>query len=329
MLDSGSTRDYGKEKLPERLRTTNPRREGGAADRVKTFWYIVKSMRPWQWTKNLVLFAGVVFSRRFLEIDLVERSFVGFVLFCLLSGSIYIMNDLLDRKRDRGHPDKKARPITSGQLGPSTAIAVSIALIIVLLALSWFVGTSFFFLAALFVILNIVYSAFLKRTVILDAFSISFSFLIRATAGVAVLHPVIPDLELSPWLLICTLFLSLFLAFCKRRYEICALESAGEHRDALREYTPMLLDQLVGLTAAATLLSYSIYTVWPQTVDKFSTTNLVFTVPFVGFGIMRYLYLVYSRNDGGDPSGLLLLDRGILVDVFLWFISVVFILWKA
>lgn len=286
-------------------------------------------MRPWQWTKNLVLFAGVVFSRRFLEVDLVERSFIGFVVFCLLSGAVYIINDVIDRKRDREHPDKKGRPITSGLLGSPAALATAFVLIALLLTLSWFLGRTFFVLALLFILLNMIYSAFLKRAVILDAFSISFSFLIRATAGVVVLHPVIPGLELSPWLLICTLFLSLFLAFCKRRFEICALQSAGEHRVALRKYTPMLLDQLVGLTAAATLLSYSIYTVWPNTVEKFSTTYLVFTVPFVGFGLMRYLYLVYSRNDGGDPSGLLLLDRGILVDVFLWFLAVILILWKA
>ena len=296
---------------------------------MKVFWYTITSMRPWQWTKNLVLFAGVVFSRRFFEIELVERSFLGFCLFCLLSGSVYILNDVLDRKHDGEHPDKKGRPITAGLLAPSTAVTIAIVMLCALLPLSWFLGRGFFILALLFVLLNVVYSALLKRAVILDAFSISFSFLIRATAGVVVLHPVIPGLELSPWLLICTLFLSLFLAFCKRRYEICVLHSAGEHRIALREYTPMLLDQLVGLTAAATLLSYSIYTVWPNTVEKFSTTNLVFTIPFVGFGLMRYLYLVYSRNEGGDPSGVLLLDRAILVDVFLWFLAVLFILWKA
>jgi 4-hydroxybenzoate polyprenyltransferase len=296
---------------------------------VKIFWYIVKSMRPWQWTKNFVLFAGVVFSRRFHDLDLVERSFLGFVVFCLLSGAVYLMNDVLDRKRDREHPDKKWRPISMGLLHPATALTAAIILVGVLLPLSWFLGRTFFLLTILFVLLNVIYSAFLKRAVILDGFAISFSFLIRAAAGVVVLHPIIPGLELSPWLLICTLFLSLFLAFCKRRYEICALQSAGEHRSALREYTPMLLDQLVGLSAAATLLSYSIYTVWPNTVEKFSTTNLVFTVPFVGFGLMRYLYLVYSRNEGGDPSGVLLLDRTILVDVFLWFIAVMFILWKA
>lgn len=296
---------------------------------MKIFWYIVKSMRPWQWTKNFVLFAGVVFSRRFYDIDLVERSFLGFGIFCLLSGAVYIMNDVMDRRRDMEHPDKKGRPITTGLLHRATALTAAIVLIGVLLPLSWFLGKGFFLLAILFVLLNVIYSAFLKRAVILDAFSISFSFLIRAIAGVVVLHPVIPGLELSPWLLICTLFLSLFLAFCKRRYEICALQNAGEHRNALREYTPMLLDQLVGLTAAAALISYSIYTVWPNTVDKFSTTYLVFTVPFVGFGLMRYLYLVYSRNEGGDPSGVLLLDRAILVDVFLWFLAVIFILWRA
>ena len=293
---------------------------------MKTFWYIAKSMRPWQWTKNFVLFAGVLFSRRFYDLDLVERSFLGFIVFCLLSGAIYLMNDLLDRKHDREHPDKKGRPITAGLLRPVTALTVALILIGALLPLSWFLGKGFFVLAVLFVLLNVIYSAFLKRAVILDAFSISFSFLIRAAAGVVVLHPVIPGLELSPWLLICTLFLSLFLAFCKRRHEICALESAGEHRQTLRDYTPMLLDQLVGLTAAATMISYSIYTVWPNTVEKFSTTNLVFTVPFVGFGLMRYLYLVYSRNEGGDPSGVLFLDRVILVDVFLWFLAVIVIL---
>lgn len=298
-------------------------------ERMKTLLYIVKSMRPWQWTKNFVLFAGVVFSRGFRDMDLVERSFLGFAIFCLLSGAVYLLNDVLDRERDRGHPDKRGRPVTTGLLAPSTALVAALALVAVLLPLSWLLGRSFSILAALFVVLNVVYSLFLKRAVILDAFSISFSFLLRAAAGVVVLHPVIPGLELSPWLLICTLFLSLFLAFCKRRYEICELQDAHAHRGALREYTPVLLDQLVGLSAAAALLAYSIYTVWPETVEKFSTTNLVFTVPFVGFGLMRYLYLVYSRNSGGDPSGALLLDRGLLVDVFLWFLSVIFILWKA
>jgi 4-hydroxybenzoate polyprenyltransferase len=289
-------------------------------------WYIVRSMRPWQWTKNLVIFAGVVFARRFLEPALVKRSILAFFVFCLLSGAIYILNDIVDRRRDREHPDKKGRPISTGLLGRAPALVVAILIILGIMNLSWVLGREFFYLAGAFVLLNLLYSVLFRQIVILDVFAISFSFLIRAAAGVAVLHPVVPGLELSPWLLICTLFLSLFLAFCKRRYEICALESAGEHRNSLREYSPLLLDQLVGLTAATALISYSIYTVWPNTVAKFGTTNLVFTIPFVGFGLMRYLFLVYSRNKGGNPSKILLLDKAILIDVFLWFVLVAFIL---
>jgi 4-hydroxybenzoate polyprenyltransferase len=286
-------------------------------------------MRPWQWTKNLVLFAGVVFARRFYELALVKRSVYGFIVFCLLSGAIYILNDIVDRRRDREHPDKMGRPISKGLLGTAPALVVAIVIILGMMPISWALGKEFFYLTGAFVLLNLLYSLLLRQIVILDVFAISFSFLIRAAAGVAVLHSVIPGLELSPWLLICTLFLSLFLAFCKRRYEISALESAGEHRNSLREYSPLLLDQLVGLSAATALISYSIYTVWPNTVAKFGTTNLVFTIPFVGFGLMRYLFLVYNRNKGGDPSGVLLIDRAILIDVFLWFIIVVFILSNA
>ena len=290
------------------------------------FWYIVRSMRPWQWSKNFVLFAGIVFARRFHELVLVKRSVYGFIVFCLLSGAIYILNDIVDRNRDREHPDKMGRPISTGVLGTTPALIVAIVIILGMIPVSWVLGREFFYLASSFILLNLLYSILLRQIVILDVFAISFSFLIRAAAGVAVLHPVVPGLELSPWLLICTLFLSLFLAFCKRRHEICALESAGEHRNSLREYSPLLLDQLVGLTAATSLISYSIYTVWPNTVAKFGTTDLVFTIPFVGFGIMRYLFLVYNRNKGGDPAGVLLLDRAILIDVFLWFVLVVFIL---
>jgi 4-hydroxybenzoate polyprenyltransferase len=293
------------------------------------FLHIIRSMRPWQWTKNLVLFAGVVFARRFHEPVLVKRSIYGFIVFCLLSGAIYILNDIIDRKRDREHPDKKGRPISIGLLPAMQALVVAIIILLAMIIASWSLGIEFFYLAVAFVLLNLLYSVLLRQVVILDVFAISFSFLIRAGAGVAVLHPVVPGLEFSPWLLICTLFLSLFLAFCKRRYEICALVSAGEHRNSLREYSPLLLDQLVGLSAATALIAYSIYTVWPNTVAKFGTTDLVYTIPFVGFGLMRYLFLVYKRNKGGDPSGLLLLDRAILIDVFLWFITVVMILWNS
>jgi 4-hydroxybenzoate polyprenyltransferase len=295
---------------------------------MKKLSYIVVSMRPRQWTKNLVLFAGIVFSRNLFDITLLERSFYGFVVFCLMSGAVYILNDVFDRARDGAHPVKRKRPIPSGLLSPREAVPFAVVLIAALLVLSWVLGREFFIAAATFVALNFAYSTFLRSVVILDVFSISFNFLLRAVAGVAVLESRVPGIEISPWLLICTLFLSLFLAFCKRRNEIVFLSEAGTHRNSLKDYSVHLLDQLVGLSATTALVSYSIYTIWPSTVEKFGTGNLVYTIPFVVFGIMRYLYIVYSRNEGGDPSGVLLTEKSILIAVFLWFLTTILILWR-
>lgn len=293
---------------------------------MNTVWRIVVSMRPLQWTKNLVLFAGIVFSKRFLEPGLIRLSVSAFAVFCVLSGAVYLFNDVADRRRDRGHPGKGRRPIAMGTLGPGTAVAAGIALSAAALAVSYLMGGGFLLLASVFLAVNLAYTLALRSVVILDVIAISFSFLIRAAAGVVVLHPRIPDLEFSPWLWICTLFLSLFLAVCKRRHELCRLEAAAEHRASLRDYSVQLLDQLVGLTATASMISYSIYTVWPATVEKFGTRGLVYTIPFVVFGIMRYLYLVYTRHEGGDPSSVLLTEKAIIADVFLWFVVVVYII---
>lgn len=291
-----------------------------------TLWRILLSMRPRQWTKNLVLFAGIVFSKRFLEPGLIRLSVGAFAVFCVLSGAVYLFNDVADRRRDQGHPVKGSRPVAKGTLGPRTAVGAGIVLSAAALAASGLLGGSFLLLATAFLAVNLGYSLVLRSVVILDVIAISFSFLIRAGAGVMVLQPRIPDLEFSPWLWICTLFLSLFLAVCKRRHEFCRLDGAVEHRAVLKEYSVQLLDQLVGLTATASIISYSIYTVWPSTVDKFHTRDLVYTIPFVVFGIMRYLYLVYTRHEGGDPSGVLLTERAIIADVFLWFVAVLFII---
>lgn len=296
---------------------------------MKHLWYILVSMRPRQWTKNLVLFAGIVFSLHLFERELLARSFWGFAIFCALSGSVYVLNDVLDRARDAGHPGKRKRPIPAGLLPPRDALAVAIAIAALAIVCAWFLGPEFFVVAGIFIVLNVAYSAVLRQVVILDVIAISFSFLLRAWGGVAVLRPVIPDIAISPWLLICTLFLSLFLGFCKRRNEIELVEDAGTHRRSLADYSVRLLDQLVGLSATTALVSYSIYTVWPSTVEKFGTSDLVYTIPFVVFGIMRYLYIVYSRSEGGDPSGTLLTEKSIIIDVFLWFLSVVFILWRV
>jgi len=295
---------------------------------MKKIWYLLVSMRPRQWTKNLVLFAGIVFSRHLFDVSLLERSLYGFLVFCFMSGAVYILNDVFDRRKDGAHPAKMKRPIAAGLLDSREAIPFAAALLAALLVLSWFLGGRFFVIAALFTAINFAYSLFLRNVVILDVFSISFNFLLRAVAGVAVLDPVVPGIEISPWLLICTLFLSLFLAFCKRRNEITFLGDAAMHRHSLKDYSVHLLDQLVGLSATTALVSYSIYTIWPSTVEKFGTSNLVYTIPFVVFGIMRYLFIVYSRNEGGDPSGTLLTEKSILIDVSLWMLTTILILWR-
>ncbi len=293
---------------------------------MNTLWNLIVTMRLKQWTKNLVLFAGVLFSREFTDPELVKTSLLGFAVFCILSGAIYTINDVIDRKKDLEHPAKARRPIASGRLSVAAALSAATVLLAGALSVSAFLGLEFFLLAAGFVAVNLLYSAVTRNVVILDAISISFSFLLRAGAGVAVLHPLMPELEFSPWLWICTLFLSLFLAICKRRHEIDRLEDAGRHRSSLKDYSAQLLDQLVGLTATASMISYSIYTVWPSTVAKFGTTSLVYTIPFVAFGIMRYLFLVYNRDSGGDPSGVLLTEKAIIIDVFLWFLAVLLII---
>lgn len=285
---------------------------------METIKLIIISMRPKQWTKNLIVLAGVVYARKFTVPPMVIRSVIALILFCLMSGAIYLLNDIFDRREDREHPSKKDRPIASGRLSVTTASVIASVVILLSLVVAYLMGTEFFLFSLFFAAVNFLYSVFLRKVIILDIMGISFSFLARAGAGVAVLHPVAPEVEFSPWLWICTLFLSLFLAVCKRRNEYFVLENAGSHRVVLKQYSGHLLDQLVGLTATATLISYSIYTVWPRTVEEYGTRNLVFTIPFVVFGIMRYLYLVYNRMKGGDPSGVLLTEKQIMVDVFLW-----------
>jgi len=178
----------------------------------------------------------------------------------------------------------------------------------------------------MFCALNLLYSFVLKRIVLLDVMSISLSFVLRAIAGVEALRAVDSSIAISPWLLICTLFLSLFLAFCKRRYELTMLENAVGHREALQDYSPILLDQLVGITAGGSVIAYAIYTIWPETVEKFGTGNLVYTVPLVLIGVMRYLYLVYNKQKGGSPSDLLLQEKFLLIDVSVWIVLVIAIL---
>lgn len=276
-------------------------------------------MRPSQWTKNLVLFAGLVFSKGATDPALAGRSLLGFICFCLGSGAIYIINDITDRERDRLHPAKRDRPIASGALKPGIAAGWAGALIVISSALAFYLGHLFLIVFLIFLALNLAYSLKLKQIMGLDVLSIAVGFVLRAIAGVNVLAPSQPGIQISPWLLVCTLFLALFLGLGKRRAELAELEQDAErHRKSLANYSMALLNQMIAMVSAATVISYSIYTISPATVNKFHTEKLVYTIPFVVYGLWRYLYLVFERKSGGNPSEVLLTDVPLLVNVVLW-----------
>lgn len=286
-------------------------------------YYILIGMRPRQWTKNLIVFAGLIFSRNLADAALLLRSLEAFVIFCGLSGVIYLVNDVADIEKDKLHESKRNRPLPAGKLRIPEALAAALIVGVTVLFGAWRLGPNFFLVCSIFLSFNLVYSFLLKNMVLVDVVSISLSFIIRAIAGVEALVQLDDTIEISPWLLVCTLFLSLFLAFCKRRHELMNMTEASKHREALSEYNPILIDQLVGISASGAILSYSIYTIWPDTVEKFGTSNLVYTIPLVLLGVMRYLYLVYSKEKGGSPSEMLLSERFILVVVFAWILLVV------
>ena len=288
---------------------------------------IFTSMRPRQWTKNLVLFAALMFSPELFNLELLRRSATGFLVFCLLSGVVYMMNDLKDRELDAAHPRKRMRPIASGAL-PGRVAMFAIALLgTIALAAAWLLGRSFFAVAIGYLSLNVAYSFVLRNLVLLDVIAIATGFVLRAIAGARVLSAAGPEVEISPWLLMCTFFLSLFLGLGKRRHELCHQGSDG--RASLAQYSVELVDRLTAVNIAITVLCYSLYTIWPRTVEHFGTENLIYTIPFVFYGLSRYLYLVLEEGKGGDPSEMLLTDPSIILTVLGWFASVAWILYFA
>jgi 4-hydroxybenzoate polyprenyltransferase len=287
-----------------------------------TLTLLVKEMRPRQWSKNLILFAALIFSQNLLNADLALRTAVAFGIFCLLSGMVYTINDLLDLEADRRHSGKRQRPLASGALAPRTAILWVLLVLTVALTAAGFVGLRFLWISLGFLAFNLAYSLYLKNVVILDVVSISVSFLVRAIAGVIALNTVGEHLTISPWLLVVTFFLSLFLGLCKRRHEFLSLENASAHRSTLSAYSEELLNQLINMTATCTLIAYSIYTIWPDTVSRFGTDGLLYTIPIVVIGVTRYMFLVYRRNLGGDPSEVLLTEKSLWITVLAWFVLV-------
>jgi 4-hydroxybenzoate polyprenyltransferase len=283
------------------------------------FRAFVENLRPRQWTKNLLLFAGVIFAQKLGETACVTRAALGAVVFCLASGTVYIYNDMVDLELDRLHPYKKKRPIASGRFPKEAAARSVIALVFLCLGVAWLLGPAFLGMVALFFLWNWLYTNWLKRVPVLDVMGIGMSFVIRATAGVMVLLPACPSVGISPWLLLCTFFLSLFLGFCKRRDELLRVDtSQGVTRPVLKEYSEPMLNALIGGSFALTTMMYALYTMWPSTVEHFGTQDLIYTLPFVLLGMGRYLYLVFLEDMGGKPHEILLSDAFIQVTVIGW-----------
>ena len=282
------------------------------------------SLRPSQWAKNLLVFAGLLFGLRLFDPVAVGRAAGAFVIFCMLSGVVYLINDIADRETDRQHPLKALRPIASGALAVSTALTMAIVLGGVALTAAFSLGIRFFAVAASYLALLALYSGPLKQIVIIDVLTIAIGFVLRAVAGAVAV-----DVEISHWLLVCTILLALFISLAKRRHELVLLASGAQsHRKILGEYSPYLLDQMIAVVTASTLISYVFYTISPETELKFGTHWLGLTIPFPLYGIFRYLYLVHQREGGGSPADLLLTDRPLLVCVTLWALSVALIIYR-
>jgi 4-hydroxybenzoate polyprenyltransferase len=296
--------------------------EGGAGGR-STAVLLLHSLRPEQWTKNLIVFAGLIFGLELFDRAAVVRALVAFGVFCALSGVVYIINDIMDREADRRHPLKARRPIASGALSPAVAGGAAAALAAVALAVAFVLAPRFGAVALAYLLLQSAYSGPVKHVVILDVLAIAIGFVLRAAAGAVAI-----DVPISHWLLVVTILLALFLALSKRRHEIVLLANgAAEHRPILGEYSPYLLDQMISVVTASTLVAYIFYCISPETVQKFGTDMLGLTIPFPLYGIFRYLYLVHQREGGGSPSQMLLNDRPLLVCVALWVLAVVVIVY--
>ncbi len=280
------------------------------------------SLRPRQWVKNLFVFAALIFGQRLFTAS-VWAALAAFAIFCGLSGAIYLFNDVADREKDRLHPKKRERPIASGRLPARAAILAGVVLVAVALAAAARLSAGLAATAAAYVVLLTLYSAWLKHVVIVDVLVVSIGFVLRAVAGALAI-----GVEISGWLLICTILIALFLALGKRRYEYLTLQGeAARHRPILAEYSAELLDQMIAVVTASTVTAYALYTMSPETVAKFHTHLLPATLPFVLYGIFRYLYLLYRRQLGGNPSELFLNDRALLVNTALWIAAVLVIVY--
>jgi 4-hydroxybenzoate polyprenyltransferase len=279
--------------------------------------------RPWQWVKNGLVLAALVFSHRLFNPHDAVVAAVAFAAFCCLSSFAYVLNDIADREADRLNPEKRDRPLACGDLTVAQAVGFAIALGAIATLLSVALGRYFFAIAALYVALQFGYSLWAKQYVVLDVIAVAAGFVLRAFAGGVAIGA-----EVSPWLAFITFVLAMLLVLARRRHELVAMgEGATAHRGVLAQYSVRLLDQMLAIVAGTTLVSYMIYSASAEVEAKLGTPYLYLTVPFVAFGILRYLYLIDARNEGGDPARLLIRDRPLLLTVLLWIAADVFLLY--
>lgn len=280
-------------------------------------------LRPYQWTKNLLLFSGLIFSTSlFVDNDLLI-SIVAFVIFCITSSGIYILNDLRDIEHDRLNPAKMNRPLAAGKIPKLKAVIIMILFLVASVVSAFFLDKNFFIIILMYLSLNIAYSFGLKNIVILDAMIVALGFLLRVFAGCVIIH-----VEVTPWLFICTLSLALTLSFGKRRNELNVLKSEAKNfRETLEFYSTQLLDIILTICCATAVVTYSLYTMANETVQRFGNQHLIITMPFVMYGIFRYLYLIYTKNKGGDPTKLLLLDLPSILNGVLWIASIFYVIY--
>lgn len=287
-------------------RAAGPSRSGLAAA-------VLASLRPHQWVKNALLFAGLLFSGQITSVESVLAAVCGFAVFCLASGGVYLFNDIADRAADRRHPVRKHRPLASGRLTVKQAMGIGAGLLALALTGGFLIGDAFGCLVSVYIGQNILYSLALKRVAILDVMTVALGFVIRAVAGAVAVSS-----TASPWLVICSLMLALFVVCGKRRHELRVMARCSVPRSGVTEYTPELLDLMMAITGCAGVMTYVLYTLSPWAMVRHGSVALSLTVPMVLYGVFRFLYLVHHRNAGGDPSRLFVTDRGLLVNGVVW-----------
>jgi len=296
-----------------------PRQDPTPSGPLRTLKYLLLAMRPKQWTKNGVVFIAVVFAHRLGHPRDVLLGLLAVLVYCLVSGVVYIVNDLVDLEKDRQHPLKRNRPLAAGRLSPRLALIAAVLIFLAMLVVSAAASPLFLATVVAYVALNLAYSFYLKNIVLVDLFGIAGGFLLRAAGGAAII-----GVGVSPWLYLCTLLGALFIGLGKRRHEILVLEgTAASHRKILGEYTTEFLEQLITIVASSTLVSYALYT-----YSSYPDTHaMMATVPFAVYGIFRYLFLVHLKNEGGAPEEILLRDRPLLIDIGLWVATAAVILY--